>query len=93
MYMNHYGSNSTPSGDRTFGDPPITRKPRKPLPVAWLVACDIVLTGVSLCAFALFHHALPRAYAVDQSSSRVYTRSAHATDTVSVASLKTSPRS
>lgn len=34
------------------------------MPVASLVACDILLIGAALCVFALFHHVLPRAYTV-----------------------------
>ncbi len=41
------------------------KKPqKKPAPVALLVACDVLLIGVALCVFALFHHVLPQAYVV-----------------------------
>jgi exopolysaccharide biosynthesis protein len=40
------------------------RPQKRPAPVALLVACDILLIGVALCVFALFHHVLPRAYVV-----------------------------
>ena len=40
------------------------RSSKKPAPVALLIACDLLLIGVALCVFALFHHVLPRAYVV-----------------------------
>jgi exopolysaccharide biosynthesis protein len=49
---------------------------KKPLPAALLVVCDVVLIGAALCVFALFHHVLPRAYAVEGSGSRAYPASA-----------------
>ncbi len=35
--------------------------PRKPLPAYMLVIIDVLVTGVALCVFALFHHVLPKA--------------------------------
>jgi len=37
---------------------PVRRKRRTPL--ALVIAADILLTGIGLCLFALFHHVLPR---------------------------------
>lgn len=37
--------------------------------VALTVLTDIVLTGIALCVFALFHHVLPRAYVVEEQTA------------------------
>lgn len=42
---------------------------KRQTPAAWLAACDILLIGAALCVFALFHHVLPRAYAVATSEA------------------------
>jgi exopolysaccharide biosynthesis protein len=35
--------------------------PRKQLPTVLLVIIDVIVTGIALCVFALFHHVLPKA--------------------------------
>jgi len=37
-----------------------TRQANRPWPLAWVVALDILLVGVGLVVFALFHHVIPR---------------------------------
>lgn len=76
MVQNHL--RDVPAGDRSRGEAPAHEKPvKKPMPVAMLVVCDILLIGVALCVFALFHHVLPRVYAVDQSASSRYSEGAN----------------
>ncbi len=45
------------------------RKKKKQIPSWQLVVIDVVAIGVSLCIFALFHHALPREVQVDLPSN------------------------
>lgn len=43
------------------------RRKQKHMPVWQLVAMDVVLIGLSLCVFALFHHVLPQGQPIDVS--------------------------
>jgi len=64
---------------------------KRPLPAVLLAGCDILLIGAALCVFALFHHVLPRAYAVDQSGSRPYSASAAAVASAAAAEPAQNP--
>lgn len=59
---------------------------KKPVRIVLTVTADVVLTGVALCVFALFHHVLPRDYSdavvaasVDNSEIHAITTAAETT--------------
>ena len=90
MYAKHNDREADPPGDRAPGATPADEKPQKqPMSIALLVVCDILLIGVALCVFALFHHVLPRTYAVVGANNGAQSESAFvapATSTVETAS-------
>ncbi|NTU89541.1 MAG: phosphodiester glycosidase family protein [Actinobacteria bacterium] len=44
---------------RTMNNPPYQTQKKRRAPLGLILALDVVLIGVSLCVFALFHHVLP----------------------------------
>ena len=61
---------------------------KRQTPAAWLVACDVLLIGAALCVFALFHHVLPRAYAIATAAAASYSETL-ATDGAAAAAAPT----
>jgi exopolysaccharide biosynthesis protein len=61
---------------------------KKQTPAFLLVIYDILLIGAALCVFALFHHVLPRAYAVEQPVEGVISESAAVVGAASMVSFE-----